>query len=167
MKHTTKKNQLLSLGILLIFICSTLCSCTANPQNFTVSDMTITLNNDFEQSYKSGFDVYIVSPDVIFSAKKENASDLEYAGYEINTLQDYCYEIVALNGAKSSNLVKRNDYYYFTDNKTVDGAEYTYFHCMYKTDTAYWICEFVCKSKNYNIFSDSFLIWADSIKIED
>ena len=153
--------------LITITLATSLWGCGANPKNFTKSDLTVTLNTNFEESSKSGFDVYIISSDVIFSATREDAGDLEYAGYEINSLQDYCYEILTLNGASTTDLVKRNDYYYFVDNKVVDSAEYTYFHCMYKGNNSYWICEFVCKAKNYDIFEDSFLIWADSIKIED
>ena len=60
--------------------------------------MTITLTDTFKESKMSGFDAYFVSDDVSFSVKTENASDLEYQGYEIAGLKDYAKEICSLNG---------------------------------------------------------------------
>lgn len=88
-------------------------------QNFTVGTMTITLTDNFKESKMSGFDAYFVSDDVSFSVKTENASDLEYQGYEIAGLKDYAKEICSLNGISTDKLVQRNNYYYFSNTQTV------------------------------------------------
>lgn len=149
--------------LLIVMTASLLYGCGSNPENFTVNEMTITLTDDFKQSKMKGFDAYIVSDDVTFSVKVENASDLEYQGYEIANLQDYANEICTLNGIKSENLVQRNQYYYFSNSATVSGAKYTYLHCMLKHNSNYWICEFVCKARDYKHLEESMLQWADSI----
>lgn len=160
-----KFNKYILLFFTTTLLCTLLCSCTTKPKNFTVEELTITLNNNFKESKKDGFTVYIVSEDVVFSAVKEEIDTLEYAGYEISSLEDYSYEIANLNSTPSSALVKKENYYYFTNSKTVSGAKYTYVHCMFKGDNAYWICEFVCKSKNYDKYKDYIFKWADTIKI--
>lgn len=102
----------------------------------------------------------------LFSVKTENASDLEYQGYEIAGLKDYAKEICSLNGISTDKLVQRNNYYYFSNTQTVSGAKYTYLHCMLKEGNNYWICEFVCKHRSYDSLEKSMLQWADSITFD-
>lgn len=156
----------LSLLVLLLSLFMLLaCGCASDPKNFSEEDLTITLTKSFESSHHQGFDIYLESDDVIFSAVRESATDLEYAGYEITSLNDYSIEIAELNGCSQSTLNKRNDYYYFTTSNITSDANYTYVHCMFAGKDAYWICEFVCKTKNYDRFKDKIFKWADSIVI--
>lgn len=161
------KKTKIKVGLLLLFlIACTLCGCSGNPKNFTVDTMTITLTDHFKQSKMSGFDAYFVSDDVTFSVKTENASTLEYQGYEISGLRDYAKEICALNNIATDKLIQRNNYYYFSNSQTVSGARYTYLHCMLQEGQNYWICEFVCKARDYNELESTMLKWADSITFE-
>ena len=163
MYKRTKYFFLLCVMTLLSF---TLCGCFENPKNFTEGELTITLTDEFVKSSVKNFDVYISSEAVAFSAVKEDASSLEYAGYEINSLTDYSHEILALNGVSQSDLVKRGSYNYFVNESKVSNTSYTYVHCMFQTANAYWICEFVCKSGDYDRYSEKILQWADSIQIK-
>lgn len=158
-----KQTLLIVLALTLIF---SLAGCGSNPKNFTVSDLTITLNTSFTESKAPDFDVYIKSDAVVFTAVSETMHDLETAGYEIATLNDYCLEILDLNQTPAKNLQKRNNYYYFTNTKTTSGAKYTYVHCMFESSSSYWVCEFVCKSKHFDRYKDDIFKWADSIVIK-
>lgn len=161
------KSKKITLGLCLIVLTACLlCGCSGNPKNFTVGTMTITLTDTFKESKMSGFDAYFVSDDVSFSVKTENASGLEYQGYEIAGLKDYAKEICSLNGISTDKLVQRNNYYYFSNTQTVSGAKYTYLHCMLKEGNNYWICEFVCKHRSYDSLEKSMLQWADSITFD-
>lgn len=161
------KIKKITLGLCLtILTACMLCGCNSSPKNFTVGTMTITLTDNFKESKMNGFDAYIVSDDVTFSVKTENASDLEYQGYEISGLKDYSKEICKLNNISSDKLMQRNSYYYFSNTATVSGAKYTYLHCMFQQGNNYWICEFVCKHRNYNNLEASMLQWADSITFQ-
>lgn len=159
------KKRVLPAVVLLCSLCF-LCGCAANPKNFSLSGLTITLTDDFEVGKANAFDIYIKSEDVIFTAVEETTSELEYAGYEISSLSDYADEIIKLNSASSSSLQTRNDYKYFVTKKTVSGASYTYVHCIFKNADAYWVCEFACKTKNYDKLDDKILSWADTIKFD-
>lgn len=164
MRRKAKKK---AVGLLVLALTAILLyGCSKNPKNFTVDEMTITLTEDFKKSKMNDFDAYFVSDDVTFSIKIENASDLEYQGYEIANLKDYANEICALNGIKTENLKQRNQYYYFSNSATVSGAKYTYLHCMLKNNSDYWICEFVCKARDYKNLEETMLKWADSIVFE-
>ncbi|MCM1084661.1 MAG: hypothetical protein NC393_14415 [Clostridium sp.] len=160
-----KKIKLKNLYFILIlsFVLGTLSGCADNPKSFTQQELTITLTDAFKSEKRDGFDVYLSSENVVFSAVQETSQELELAGYEISSLNDYCQEILALNNTQKDQLISRNNYYYFVNSKTVDGAKYTYVHCMFTFADSYWICEFVCKSKHYNRLEDKILAWADSI----
>lgn len=162
MHSRSKKNAVITL-LLFTLIALSLSGCQSNPKNFTVDEMTITLTDDFKQSKMNDFDAYFASEDVTFSIKIENTSDLEYMGYEITNLKDYANEICILNGINPDKLNQRNQYYYFANSATKSGAKYTYLHCMLKNNSDYWICEFVCKAKDYNKLEETMLEWADSI----
>lgn len=155
--------QYILLGTIISILTASLSGCTAKPQNFTTGGLTITLTEDFTIGSAANFNVYISSDEVQFSAVEEKADVLEYAGYEITSLNDYCMEILDLNKASKDSLIQRNDYYYFTNSKTTSGASFTYVHCMFKGNSSYWVCEFVCKTKDYKRLKDKILGWADTI----
>lgn len=154
----------LFLYIAVLLLPALLTGCSANPQNFTVGSITITLTEDFKELQSQNFDVYLTSDDVAFSAVEETEEELEYAGFEIASLNDYCIEIAELNKIPRSSLVQRDSYYYFTNTKTISGAKYTYVHCMFNEGNSYWVCEFVCKTKDYNRLKERMLEWADTIE---
>ncbi len=158
-----KKRILLAIIISILAIAA--CGCSSDPQNFSSNELTVTLTKEFKEKTVSGFDVYISSDDVVFSAIEETSDELESSGYEIASLNDYCLDIAELNSTPKSSIVKRNDYYYFTSTKTVSGGNYTYVHCMFEGSSSYWICEFVCKTKLYDVYKDNIFKWADTIQI--
>lgn len=161
MKKKTKKFYILLCITILSMLC--LCGCKSDPKTFVLDNFSITLTQEFSKSQMSEFDAYIVSEDVIFSAKCETNSELEFAGYEIASLQDYAKEICSLNSVSTNDLTERNGYYYFTNSATVSGASYTYLHCMFAQENRYWIFEFVSKTKHFERQQDDMLAWADSI----
>lgn len=159
------KHQSYILFILMILFTTLLTGCKSDPVNFSVESLTVTLNKSFTQEKHEGFDLYAQSDNIIFSAVEETFHELEYSGFEILSLKDYCSEILSLNQTSDNELKSRGNYYYFTNEKTVSGASYTYVHCMYEGNSSYWICEFVCKTKHYNRYKDDIFKWADSVTI--
>lgn len=158
------KKKLL-LAILLCLLTSIIAGCSSSPKNFSIDNLTVTLTKEFKEEKSREFDMYIVSDDVVFSAIEETANELETSGYEISSLNDYCLEIAELNSTPKSAIAKRDNYYYFTNTKTVSGGNYTYIHCMFEGQSSYWICEFVCKTKLYDRYKKDIFSWADSIQI--
>lgn len=158
-----KKPLLFSLALMLLI--GVLTGCTPNPENFSTTKITITLDESFKKYDLEGYDLSVKSDDVVFTAKEETFHNLERSGYELNSLADYADEILSLNGTKGDKLAQRDNYYYFTTTKTDKGAKYTYVHCMYEDKEAYWVCIFYCKSKDYNRLSDDIFKWADSVEI--
>ena len=164
MKQFMSKKHILLILALACSLCL-LTGCSKDPKNFTVNQLTITLTEEFEVQENKIFDIYIESNDVGFSAVEETAESLEYAGYEISSLKDYCMEILELNNTPTSELKQRGNYYYFVNSSVKSGASYTYVHCMMEGFNSYWICEFACKTKFYDKYEDDIFKWADSIVI--
>ncbi len=162
-KHSSKKYFI--LFTLILTMITTLSGCATDPYNFSTGDLTITLTKQFTEIEKTGFDMYLESDNVLFSAIEETYEELENVGYEYLSLEDYCSELLSANKIPQSSLTKRGDYYYFSNEKTISNTSYTYVHCMFMGDNSYWLCEFACKTKDYKKFQDDILEWADSVVI--
>ncbi len=160
------KYKLLSFLLIFIFCLTALTGCSNDPKNFSYGALTVTLNKTFSESKSDAFNLYVKSENVIFSVVEESEENLEFSGYTITNLKGYCDEILLLNDVPQSELKQRNDYYYFVNQKTISGASYTYVHCMYYGSGSYWICEFVCKTKNYDKYKKRIFKWADSVTIQ-
>lgn len=148
---------------LIIIMTISLSGCFGKPKNFSVDNLTITLSVDFTERKSNDFDLYLACDDVVFSAKKETSSDLEKLGYEIKSLKDYGTEILAQNNIPASALVNQGNYYYFINTDTNSGAQYTYVHFIYEHNKEYWICNFVCKSKDYSRIKKNIFQWAETV----
>lgn len=156
-----------SLGLILICMICVLSGCTASPKTFETDHVKITLTKAFEEGKLNEFDTYLKSDDVVFTAREESISDLEAAGYEISSLHDYCMEVLSVNKVSVKELKESGKYYYFVNTQEVSGTKYTYVHCMFEGTKSYWICEFVCKSKDYDKYEKQIKKWADSIEIKN
>lgn len=154
------------LSVLILTMLTSLCGCSTDPLNFSTGDLTITLTKQFTEEKKDGFNMYLESDNVLFSAIEETIEELQAAGYEYLSLQDYCTELLSSNKLPEASLVKRDNYYYFTNEKVISNVSYTYVHCVYMGNSSYWLCEFVCKTKDYKKFQDDILGWADSVVID-
>ncbi len=164
--NTTKfLKRPLALCLMFILLVATLSGCTPNPKNFSTTKITVTLDDSFEQYKSDTYELYVKSEDVGFSAREETSQELELAGYELISLVDYANEILSLNGSKDIKLQQRDDYYYFITTQTVNGAKYTYIHCMFEGNDAFWVCQFVFKSKDHKRLAEDVFSWADSIVI--
>ena len=169
MKNNTNPKSMIrksSTLLMLVFCIAMLTGCGSSPKNFTYNNLTVTLTKAFKEEKHAGFDLYASSETVIFSAVEETEEELEYAGYAIVNLKGYCEEILTLNKVDASALNSRGNYYYFTNKKTISGASYTYVHCMFEGSGSYWVCEFVCKTKDYERLEKKIFKWADSVTIK-
>ena len=161
--HRQKYRHMAALLMICISCTLLLSGCSGDPKNFTVNGLTITLTKAFSEGKADRFDVYLKSDDVIFTAVEETSDELESLGYEIASLDDYAAELVKLNNKTAGDLVARSNYKYFLTTGTNSGASYTYVHCIFKESDSYWVCEFACKSKNYDKLEKKILKWADTI----
>ncbi len=162
--YSAKKHIL--LGAILLATLSLLSGCATDPKNYSTGDLTITLTKQFTEVEKNGFDIYLESDNILFSAIEETYEELENVGYEYLSLEDYCTELLTSNNIPISTLQKKDGYYFFSNEKTISNVSYTYVHFMFMGDDSYWLCEFACKTKDYKKFQDKILEWSESIVID-
>ena len=165
--HINRNHKKIIFSLFLFILSFNLCGCFGKPKNFSSDDLTITLTVDFNERKSKDFNLYLSCDDVVFTAKKETASDLEAIGYEVSSLKGYCHELLSLNNQPTSSLIQKNDYYYFVNSEVSGGAKYTYVHFMFEHNKVYWVCNFVCKSKDYSRIEKYIFQWADTITFKD
>lgn len=164
--HTINKiKKSLGFGLVFVLLISTLTGCTPNPKNFSSPKITITLDESFKEYSFPEYELCIKSDDVIFRVTEHTTQQLELSGYEILSLSDYADEILKLDGSTAAKLQQRDDYYYFISSITVDGANYSCVNCMLEGDNAFWLCQFIFKSKDHKRLAEDVFSWADSIVI--
>ena len=56
------------LRVLILTMLTSLCGCSTDPLNFSTGDLTITLTKQFTEEKKDGFNMYLESDNVLFSA---------------------------------------------------------------------------------------------------
>ncbi len=154
------------LAAAFVFMLTALAGCKANPEDFHVNGLSITLTSDFKEGKMNEFTVYLKASDVAFTANEETSDSLMRNGYNISTLEDYCAAVINKNGQRSSDMNRRNSYYYFVNEADNGGTSYTYINCMFKGSASFWICKFVVKSSDYDGYKEKLFAWADTIKVE-
>ncbi|MBR4515149.1 MAG: hypothetical protein IKO61_09720 [Lachnospiraceae bacterium] len=152
--------------ILLVLFLVLLTGCKANPKDFHSNGLSITLTSDFKERKMNEYTVYLIGSDVSFTAKEETNDSLIRNGYNISTLEDYCAALINMNGQRSSDVNRRGNYYYFVNEVTTDGTNYTYVNCMLKGSNSYWLCKFIVKADNYDKYKENIFAWADTITVE-
>ncbi len=163
---STKYKGIPAILLAFLFVMTLLTGCKANPKDFHVNGLSITLTSDFTESKMNEFTVYIKGSSVSFTANEETSDSLIRNGYNISTLEDYCAAVINKNGQRSSDMNKRGDYYYFVNEAENGGTSYTYINCMLKGSASFWICKFVVRSDDYKKYRDDIFAWADTIKVE-
>ena len=156
---------------ILCFVCLLACllicaSCSAKEKVFSKGGMSITLTDAFQEGKYYGLTAYYESEDNTVSAMREDFSVLQEAGVSTElTLEEYAQTFLEEN--KLTAEIKTEDgITYFTYEKNIDDIDYLYFESVYRTDSSYWLFQFVCEKKSYSKFSGLFLQWAKSIRFD-
>lgn len=129
----------------------------------------ITLTDEFQAKENNTQTMYLESPDIMFSALKEEFSKLEtaekLADAANKTEADYA-KLIIKNNNKAENSLKYdevNDLTYFTYSDKVYGKEFYYFAVALKGSDAFWLCQFACLSTNWKSFTPLFVSYAKTI----
>lgn len=145
------------------------CDWFSTPEKeFSGSGITITLNEDFNETETVLAPLYLVSLDDIFMGMRESKSLANQ--YGINSLQEYI-EAVLTNGGKSNIETKTSDndgatyvYAYYTN--TADGEEYGYMLLCMESSTYFYSMNFGCLEENLEDSKEKYHKWADTITVQ-
>ncbi len=156
---------------ILVCACTLLCSCGfTSDKNFYYEEMCIVLDGTYVDGEVDGlnksFISYLTGAAVI--VKREEASDIEAAGYEIEemTAKDYL-ELYApgLNNAPVSEL--ENDLVRLETVLENGGEKIRYFYYAYKSEDAYWLVALGTTTDKFEKKREKFEAFADSVTFEE
>lgn len=166
----------LSLLLALLLLALSLASCNnllvgtalAAPKDFTVEELTFTLNTSFTE--QSSIDVnqtaVFLSTKTCVLVLRESFDSLESANLNTDmSLTEYA-AIIMKNGSVKGDPITENGLTYFTYAATSDGTDFTYLATVFRSDSAYWLVQFYCPSSNFKDIKPDMLAYAASVTFD-
>ena len=141
------------------------CARVVQPQDFTVDNMTITLNSEFREADYEGFTKCYESYNMGVSVLKESFS--QYPILEDYTLEEYGDAVMWANGLTDSSLTPYADFMYFTYTSTDDaGNTFGYLATVHQSNDAFWLIQFSTMEEKYPDYESQFLQWAETVRFD-
>lgn len=159
------------LGLFITILSFGLLGCSlfgeqAEPQEFSGSGITITLDDSFQKSNTMYVTFYLESFDYIFTGEREEKS--LFTGTDIDTLEDYAHAVLEYSGNSGTELLEAEDsaylYAYYT--ATVEADEFGYMLICMESDNYYYVMNFASFADELDDSKDQFFDWADTIVVE-
>lgn len=152
-------------AILLLAVAVSGCSMfadpkTADPKDFTLEELTITLTDAFSDLEVEGATGAFRSRDCSVFLIREGLDRFEN-GSEM-TIADYA-ERVQENNQMEVEIKTEGDLTYFERSATTDGQTFNYYSVMYRAPEAFWLLQFACESDDYEVYRPYFVSWAQSV----
>ena len=141
-----KYAQLVCLSLILFLVagCSLSSLFKESTKKYTVNGISVTMNDSFYEKDLVSQTAYLESQEAIFTALKEEFTELEAAGINKDaTLKDYA-EAVKNANSFTGDIIEKDGLVYFTYEKDVSGKSFFYLATVYKTDDAFWLINFAC-----------------------
>lgn len=159
-------------GILIIVIAAIVGFCigtgrtrVVKPRDFTVDNMTITLNSEFREVSYEGFTQCYESSNTGVTVLKES-----YAQYPVlkdYTLSEYGDAVIWSNGLTDSILTPHEDFLYFTYTATDDaGNTFGYLATVHQGTDGFWLIQFSTLAEDYAGMESRFLELAGSVSFD-
>lgn len=127
----------------------TFAGCSVEDKVFTHEEMSITLNENFTEKEPKDRAASFHSHDTIVFIRREAFSTM--VGLENYTLEQYAKLVAYSNSEKNAEQIELDGFtcvrYSYSDSQTND--ELTYLIFLYKSDNAFWMVQFVCKTDDY------------------
>ena len=164
-----KKVRFISLfvALLMIAVFASSCSGATKTTKYMWQEFSITMPNDFEQVQNDVSAFCISRKDSMMIVKKDSFDSIAAIGLTKDSdFSEYYLVIKEYNELGDSVLVPTVDdrYEYFTYFKLVDGVHTFYLAVLYKTENAFWLCQFACHADKYVDLMPKFLEWADTVQ---
>lgn len=151
-------------GIFGGMISNALLSGPAEPKDFSVNGMQITLTDDFKKQSASGFTAGYGTKEVAVLILEE-AFSLQ-AGFGDLSLQEYA-KLVLDNSGHAAQIKTENGVTYFEYDATGgNGKMFHYIAAMYKGPDAFWLIQFATEQKNAEEHRNEIFEWAKSVRFD-
>ncbi|MBQ3490854.1 MAG: hypothetical protein IJA86_09715 [Clostridia bacterium] len=153
--------KFLSVFLVVITMALILTSCmSADPKDFTVDGMTVTLTTAFKETEMEGYTACYTSKDVLAVVLKE-------IGMDNLTLDDYAGLVRKANASKNPSEISKGDVYHSMEYDFLNQEEnqtYSYYCAMFKNGDEFWLVQFACRKEDYTSHKETFINWANTVK---
>lgn len=133
-----------------------------SPQDFTVHDMTITLDDSFQEEEYDALTRCFASGNVAVLTLEEPFSLAE--GLEDYSLEQYGDLVIQSNNMADAQLKTENGVTYFTYTSDVSGTAYYYFATVHKGNDGFWLIQFATEEAQAEKYREDFFRWAASVR---
>lgn len=134
----------------------------AREQAFTVGEMSITLNGDFDKITSNRYTAVLLSDDVTIFVSKDN---LDATGKYLS-IDNYA-ALMLLKSGFTGEILHEDDLCYFVcDRNEEDGSTSRFYAYTYKTDDAFWFVQFMIDKRDAKKYADDIVEWAKSVSFE-
>lgn len=161
-----KKIFLVLLALLFTFGLTSCDLFAAEPQEFSGSGITITLDDSFQEIDTMYVSFYLESFDYIFTGEREDKS--LFIGTGIDTLTDYIEAVLEYSDNESEEVFTSDDetylYAYYT--ASVDDDDFGYMLICMESDDYFYVMNFGCYENQLEDSKDQFFDWVSTIVIE-
>lgn len=161
-------SSIVSILCIVIGVAIVIINNISRPQVFQKFEMQITLTDDFKEDTSAiGYNVVYTSVDLMVAANRETFEELETISFTGTTVQEYLELIMDVNDKTGLVLTDANNQAkYFDYTATVSGDEYYYKVYGFKSSSAFWTIQFVCKSSEKSNLTTDIVKYASSVKMD-
>lgn len=135
------------------------------PQDFSVDDMTLTLNSEFREVSYEGFTQCYESSNTGVTVLKESFA--QYPVLKDYTLSEYGDAVIWSNGLTDSSLTPYADFMYFTYTASDDtGNTFGYLATVHQGTDGFWLIQFSTLEEKFPDYESQFLEWAETVRFD-
>lgn len=141
------------------------CTSVLPAKDFTVNDLTITLNSGFAERSQFGFDAAYYSLDAFVCVLEEPFDTLTMIWDDPSQIssKEYAETVVELNELSSA-VTEENGLTKYNYTAGTSGNDFTYFAYTYKNGDSFWLVQMACETKNAGKFGPIFDQYAKSVR---
>ena len=160
------KRRTVSLLLILTFLLSFLISCERE-KSFTHCELTLVLDDGFEESESEDFDLLISNGDIAVSLIRISFDAALKQGIPDNYSVEKFATFFMTKSEKSDSLSEHGDVPYYSYTERVNGRELFYTVTFYRSYNAYFVVAYATDSENREKYEKSFLDYSQRAYFND
>ena len=160
------KRRALSLLLILTFLLGFLISCERE-RSFTHCELTLVLDDSFEQTESADFDLLISNGDIAVSLIRISFDAALKQGIPDNYSVEKFAKFFMTKSEKSDTLAEHGDVPYYCYTEMVNGRDLFYTVTFYRSYNAYFVVAYATDLRNKEKYEKSFLDYSQRAYFND